>query len=82
MFVKMLNSKTPISVGDNVIMPTAGEVIEVSNSVGTSLIRGGDAEQVNTPLADALKEAVDTSEKKSYKKSPKNKAFSEAPENK
>jgi hypothetical protein len=58
MFVKMLNPRIPIAVGDNVVVPAVGEVIEVSNSVGTSLIRGSDAEQMDTPIADALKDSL------------------------
>ena len=67
--IKMLKPNVPIAQGEEIITPKVGDEIEVSNSVGTSLIRGGDGEQVEVKA-------------KAQKKAPKNKSFSEAPENK
>ncbi len=74
MFIEMLKTGIPIADGDNVYVPSVGEVIEVSNAVGTALIRGKDGKQ--------SKAAEVAAAEKSSKKSPKNKSFGATPENK
>ncbi len=84
MFIEMLKTGIPIADGDNVYIPSVGDVIEVSNAVGTALIRGKDGKQSKAAEVAAAEVAAAevVAAEKSSKKSPKNKSFGAAPENK
>jgi len=81
MRVKITSSGIPIANGDDVCVPKVGDVIEVSNSVGTALIRGNDGEQVEVAKKEEPEEKK-PKEKKAKGKAPKNKNLGAAPENK
>jgi len=67
--IKMLNSKTPIANEDgSVSTPKKGDVIDVANGVGTSLIRGGDGEQVDHDFDKVAKAAAKKLEEEAAEK--------------